>query len=154
GPSGWRRSQTGGTRRGKSSWRSEALVLQRPAIMNSNRATVLILSSDPGFSRELTESWAKTGDVPEFVLLEENLCHELRGDSYDLAVADAASSEKHSQLKKTLAAIGKPAIVVYRDNVHRNSPADIRSAVGSIVELSRQPSIWPEMPVLLGREIL
>jgi len=37
----------------------------------------LILSSNSAFSRELTESWQRGGDAPEFVLLEEICCSYL-----------------------------------------------------------------------------
>jgi signal transduction histidine kinase len=114
-----------------------------------NRPTVLILSSNPAFSRELTESWPKGGELPEFVLLEEDLCSELQRDTYDLAIADASNSEKSATLKRTLAAAGKPAIVV-----HSDSAGDACGINGPILELRRASQSWAVMPALLGREIL
>jgi len=114
-----------------------------------NRPTVLILSSNPAFSRELTESWPKVGEIPEFVLLEEDLCNELQRDTYDLAIADAANSEKRTSLKRALAAAGKPAIVV-----HSDSAGDVCGINGPIIELRRASQSWSVMPALLGREIL
>jgi len=114
-----------------------------------NRPTVLILSSNPAFSRELTESWPKGGEMPEFVLLGEDLCSELQRDTYDLAIADAANSGKRTNLKRTLAAAGKPAIIV-----HSDSSTDAYTIHGSILELRRTSQAWPVMPGLLGREIL
>ncbi len=117
--------------------------------MKFNRATVLILSSDPAFSRELTESWPKDAPTPEFVFLEGDLCRALQRDTYDLAIADAPSREKLAQLKQALAAAGKPAIVVYSDG-----SGDSHCISGPIIELCRRPEFWPAMPALLGREIL
>src|SRR3981189_1235819 len=97
-----------------------------------NRPTVLILSSNPALSRELTENWPKGGELPEFVLLEEDLCNELQRDTYDLAIADASNSEKSATLKRTLAAAGKPAIVI-----HSDSSTDAYTIHGSIIELGR-----------------
>src|SRR5256885_12739216 len=114
-----------------------------------NRPTVLILSSNPAFSRELTESWPKGGELPEFVLLEEDLCSELQRDTYDLAIAEAATSEKRATLKRALAEAGKPAIVL-----HSDSSGDAYTIHSSIIELRRTSQFWPAMPVLLGREIL
>ncbi len=114
-----------------------------------NRPTVLILSSNPAFSRELTESWPKGGELPEFVLLEEDLCSELHRDTYDLAIADAAKSEKRAPLKRALATAGKPAILI-----HADSSGDVYAIHGSILELRRASQSWAVMPVLLGREIL
>ena len=113
------------------------------------RPIVLILSSNPGFSRELTESWPGGGDAPEFVLLEEDLCSELQRDSYDLAIADAVTKEKHATLKQALAAAGKPAIVI-----HSDSAAEPYKIHGPILELRRAAHSWPAIPTLLGREIL
>jgi len=117
--------------------------------MKLHRPTVLILSSDPAFSRELTESWHKGGEAPEFVLLEEDLCRELQRDTYDLAIAEAVNPEKRAALKQALAAAGKPAIVV-----HSDTAADACSIHGPILELRRGLQSWPAMPALLGREIL
>jgi signal transduction histidine kinase len=117
--------------------------------MKLHRPTVLILSSDPAFSRDLTESWFQGGEAPEFVLLEENLCRELQRDTYDLAIADAVSPGKRANLRQALAAAGKPAIVV-----HSDASADSCSIHGPILELRRTSQSWPAMPALLGREIL
>ncbi len=117
--------------------------------MKLHRPTVLILSSDPAFSRELTESWPKGGEAPEFVLLEEDLCRELQRDTYDLAIAEAVNPEKRANLRQALAAAGMPAIVV-----HSGTSADACNIHGPILELRRGLQSWPAMPALLGREIL
>jgi hypothetical protein len=114
-----------------------------------NRPTVLILSSDPTFARDLTEAWPAGSELPEFVLLEENHCRELQRDTYDLAIADAGSPEKHAILKQALATAGKPAIVLHCDNA-----ASSCRIQGPILELQRTPQSWPAMPAVLGREIL
>ncbi len=70
------------------------------ATMSSNRPTVLILASDPAFSREITANWpqdpAPHSDGPEFIVLDEALSRDLEGSHYDLAIADASSVEKNS----------------------------------------------------------
>jgi hypothetical protein len=115
----------------------------------NNRATVLILSSDPAFSRELTESWPRGIEAPEFVLLEEGLCNALQRDTYDLAIAEAATAEKHSNLKEMLLAAGKPAIVI-----RSHSTANLGNPSGRIVDLPRDSKSWAAAAVLIGREIL
>jgi len=121
--------------------------------MKFNRTTVLILSSDPAFSRALTEHWPKSADTPEFVVLGDDLCQELCGDSYDLAIAEAASAEKHTSLKRALALAGKPAIMLH-PAVHTDQSANSHQVSGLIIELRRDPGVWPAIPLLLGREIL
>jgi len=117
--------------------------------MKLHRPTVLILSSDPAFSRELTETWPQGSEAPEFVLLEEDLCRELQPDTYDLAIADAVNSEKRANLRHALSAARKPGIIV-----HSDASADSCSTHGPIFELRRNLQSWPAMPALLGREIL
>jgi signal transduction histidine kinase len=116
--------------------------------MKFQRTTVLVLSSDPAFARELTESWPKGADAPEFVLLEQDLCRELRRDTFDLAIADASTDAKRESLCHALAATARPAIVISADG-----PSHGRIQ-GAIVELSRQHEMWPATAALVGREIL
>ncbi|MBZ5656480.1 MAG: hypothetical protein LAO56_14520 [Acidobacteriia bacterium] len=117
--------------------------------MKLNRSTVLILSSDPAFAREITANWPKDHDRPEFVVTEQDLCGELQGDTFDLAIADASSGERRANLRTAIAAAGKPAILMGCDF---SSPAS--STHGSTLELSREPESWAAMAGLLGREIL
>jgi len=113
------------------------------------RPIVLILSSDPAFSRQLTGSWVDGDDAPEFVILGQDLYQDLRSDSYDLAIADAASPDIAERLQRVLQGLGKPAIMV--------GAPDLEPAGGlqpPILELPREPKMWPSTVALLGREIL
>jgi len=156
-----------------------------------NRPTVLILASDPAFSREITASWPQDpdshSDRPEFIVLDQTFSRDLKGSQYDLAIADASSAEKNSSpgkndnqnadekrdkkrdkkdgrkkdkhkllrrysnqdLKPALAAAGKPAILI-----HSDSALDFYTLHGAVLELRREPGIWPAMAGLIGREIL
>jgi signal transduction histidine kinase len=116
--------------------------------MNQHQ-TVLILSSNRAFSRELIENWQGVEHAPEFVLLEEGLGHDLARDLYDLAIVEVAAPEKYSELKRMLAAAEKPVIVL-----HAYSGAEIRNFHYPVLELSRADHAWATTAVLLGREIL
>lgn len=135
-----------------------------------NRPTVLILASDPAFSREVTVNWpqdhAPHSNGPEFIVLDEGFSRDLKGSHYDLAIADASSDDKNDDknnneknkdkrkrlnkdLKQSLVAAGKPAIIVHSD------PAlDFYNIHGAVLELRREPGLWPSIAGLLGREIL
>lgn len=117
--------------------------------MNLNRPTVLILSSDPAFSRAVTEAWPRDAETPEFTLLEEDLSREFRRDTYDLAVADASSRQKRDTLTEALRAAGKPAVVVCS-----NEASDGSSTHKPVLWLRRDPELWPLTLGLVGREIL
>ena len=141
--------------------------------MSINRPTVLILSSDAAFSREITANWprdpAPHSDSPEFIVLDEAFSRDLQGSNYDLAIADASSVEnsistnedershpnqsvnlgQRKDLKLSLAAAGKPAILI-----HSDPSLDFYKLHGAVLEMRREPGLWPAIAGLLGREIL
>jgi signal transduction histidine kinase len=81
--------------------------------------------------------------------MEQGLCGDLQGDTFDLAIVDASSGEKRATLKNAIAAAGKPAILMGFDV----SP-EASSGHASILELGREPQSWAVTAGLLGREIL
>ncbi|MGB6387569.1 MAG: hypothetical protein WBD25_11110 [Terriglobales bacterium] len=150
--------------------------------MTINRPTVLILASDPAFSREITANWPHDplphSNGPEFIILDEGFSRELQGSHYDLAIADAAfvdkqldkqeekkedgkknekRKDKHQRLnkrlnkdlKQSLLAAGKPAILI-----HSDPSLDFYNIHATVIELRREPVIWPAIAGLVGREIL
>ncbi len=145
--------------------------------MSIYRPTVLILASDPAFSREVTSNWPQDPAphshgpefAPEFIVLDEGFSRDLKGSHYDLAIADASSVEKNKDgrqdkndkddrddrndrnkaLKQSLAAAGKPAIIV-----HSDATLDFYNLHGAVLELRREPGLWPAIAGLVGREIL
>jgi hypothetical protein len=143
----------------------EANLPSQKATMSTNRPTVLILASDPAFSREVTANWpqdaAPHSNAPEFIVLDEGFSRDLKGSHYDLAIADASSvgrnddknEDKHKllnkDLKQSLAAAGKPAIMI-----HSDPSLDFYNIHGAVLELRREPGLWPSIAGLVGREIL
>ncbi len=137
--------------------------------MTGNRPTVLILASDPAFARDITAHWpegpAPYSTAPEFIVLDHACSRDLNAGNYDLAIADASSEGEgknnnkgrrqplspclKKDLQQSLAAAGKPAIVV-----HSGPAGDLYNIHGTIVALRRTPGIWPAMAGLIGREIL
>jgi hypothetical protein len=137
--------------------------------MTSNRPTVLILASDPAFSREITANWPQDpsphSDGPEFIVLDGGFSRDLKGNQYDLAIADASSVDKtdlkinaarrrlnkrlNKDLKQSLTAAGRPAIVI-----HSDPSLDFYNIHGAVIDLRRQPGVWPAIAGLIGREIL
>lgn len=118
--------------------------------MNRNGSTVLILSSDPAFARKVTGTWPATAEPPEFIVLKEDLCHELRRDVFDLAIADAPAGPGRKTLTAVLASIGKPAILIGSSQPHSGASAGF-GVEGQLLFLPREMAA---MAGLLGREIL
>jgi len=148
--------------------------------MTANRPIVLILTSDPAFSREINAHWpgdrALRSNAPEFIVLDERFSRDLKGNNYDLAIADASYYEKRKHqykndksknidpeidtnksaqiesLKQALVAAGKPAIMIYSNSAPDSS--DFYKLDGDLCELRGEPEIWPAMAGLIGCEIL
>jgi len=124
--------------------------------MARTRATVLILSPDPGFARELAKAWPAGPNVPEFTVLEAVRAQNLAGADYDLAIADA-SCDAPMTLRQALAAARKPALLI-----HATGALPIARTDGVVVELCRgisdgsdtESDSWAQTAGLLGREIL
>ncbi len=152
-----------------------------------NRPTVLILASDPAFSREITAHWPRDplphSNGPEFIVLDEGFSRDLKGNHYDLAIADASSMEKKTshgkggaqiggadgkagdgkikakrrrlnqslnrELRQSLVAAGKPALVI-----HSDPSLDFYNIQGAVIDLRREPGVWPALAGLVGHEIL
>ena len=137
--------------------------------MTANRPTVLILASDPTFSREITANWPQDPSPhsrgPEFIILDGGFSRDLKGKEYDLAIADASSVDKtdlkinvarrrlnkrlNKDLKQSLTAAGRPAIVI-----HSDPSLDFYNIHGAVIDLRREPGVWPAIAGLVGREIL
>src|ERR1700680_117773 len=83
-----------------------------------NHPTVLILSSDPAFSREVTSKWPRgrgVFDAPEFILLDPALPSDLNGGHYDLAIVDGGGDESLAENS------GKKGKCATQNNVTRKS---------------------------------
>jgi hypothetical protein len=103
--------------------------------MSTRRPTVLILASDRAFAREISAAWpqeaaprsAARSIRPEFVVLDQGLARELEGSHY----------------------ARKPAIIIHSDR-----SLDFYQIHGAVLELRREPLLWPAIAGLVGREIL
>jgi signal transduction histidine kinase len=122
--------------------------------MNRNRATVLILSSDPAFARKVTGNWPAASEAPEFILLKEDLCHELRRGTFDLAIADADSGPMGETLTALLASTGRPAILIGSSQPDSGAASAGCGIEGQLLFLPRELAAWAVVAGLLGREIL
>jgi signal transduction histidine kinase len=122
--------------------------------MNRNGSTVLILSSEPTFARQVTGNWPAGAEAPEFIVLKEDLCHELRRDVFDLAIADAPAGPKRETLTAVLASIGKPAILIGSNQPDSGAASGGCGIEGELLFLPRELAAWATVAGLLGREIL
>ncbi len=149
--------------------------------MSTKRPTVLILASDPAFARDLSAAWpqepaprsATHSGRPEFIVLDQGLSRDVEGNHYDLAIADACfgkrnihgkdsqalHQDQHQTLRQSLVAARKPAIIIYparihSERIHSDRSLDFYQLHGAVLELRREPGLWPAIVGLVGREIL
>ena len=65
--------------------------------MNTHRPTVLILSSDPAFAREVTANWPRDGEAdyksPEFIVLDPGVWRNFDDAPHGLVIADASADK-------------------------------------------------------------
>jgi hypothetical protein len=140
-----------------------------------NQPTVIILSSDPAFSREITANWPRgsgSSGTPEFIVLDPTLSSDLNGGHHDLAILDnsgqtasgksakrrgrrnqesvaSKANDTDLDIKLSLVSLGRPAIVIQPD-----SEMIFYAIKGSAIEIRREPRIWAEITGLIGREVL
>lgn len=135
--------------------------------MNIHRPTVLILASDPSFSREIIAHWPQDpvahSNAPEFIVLDDGFASDLQSSHYDLAIADAAlvghnqdtlprryrNKRLNRALKQSLRAAGKPTIWI-----HSDPSRGFYCIHGPMLELRREPGIWPWIAALAAYEML
>jgi hypothetical protein len=148
--------------------------------MSTKRPTVLILASDPAFARDISAAWPQEpaprsthSGRPEFIVLDQGFSRDLEGSHYDLAIADASFDEKNTHgkynralhqdqydaLRQSLVAARKPAIIIHSERIHpdripSDRSLDFYQLHGAILELRREPGLWPAIAGLVGREIL
>jgi hypothetical protein len=149
--------------------------------MSTKRPTVLILASDPACGRAITAAWpqepaprsATHSRRPEFVVLDQGLSRDLEGGHYELAIADASfgkrnihgkdsqalHQDQHQTLRQSLLAARKPAIIIHSERIRSeripsDRSLDFYQLHGLVLELRREPGLWPAIAGLVGREIL
>ncbi len=145
-------------------------------ILASDRAFARDISA--AWPQEPTPRSAVHSSRPEFVVLDQGLSRDLEGSHYDLAIADASFDEKnangkssqalcgdrHQTLRQSLVAARKPAIIIHSERIHperihserihSDHSLDFYQLHGAVLELRREPGLWPAIAGLVGREIL
>ncbi len=113
-----------------------------------DQATVLIISDDADFSRVVLDRWQGERNAPAFTLMSGDICRDLDGDGFDMAIVSAVRPEVLSAVFNSLGPAGNPVLFV-----RQQSAADGGQLPPSVTVL-RQQEGWLDALVLLSREIL
>ncbi len=113
-----------------------------------DQATVLIISDDADFSRVVLDRWQGERNAPAFTLMSGDICRDLAGDGFDMAIVGAVRHEVLSAVFNSLGPAGNPVLFV-----RQQSAAESGHLPPSVTVL-RQQEGWLDALVLLSREIL
>ncbi len=115
-----------------------------------DQPTVMIISDDADFSREVTSRWQTERSVPAFTLMSGDLCDGFDAGAFELAIVGAIAPRAIPAVLKALEATGKPAIFVCNDA----QTAQVARDTQPRVLLLRQYEGWLDALVLLSSEAL
>jgi len=113
-----------------------------------DQATVLIISDDADFSRVVLDRWQGERNAPAFTLMSGDICRDLDGDGFDMAIVSAVRPEVLSAVFNSLGPAGNPVLFV------RQQSAEDSGQLPPSVTVLRQQEGWLDALVLLSREIL
>ena len=113
-----------------------------------DQSTVLIISDDADFSRVVLDRWQGERNAPAFTLMSGDICRDLAGDGFDMAIVGAVRPEVLSAVFNSLGPAGNPVLFV-----RQQSAAESGQLPPSVTVL-RQQEGWLDALVLLSREIL
>jgi signal transduction histidine kinase len=115
-----------------------------------DQRTVLILSDDAEFPRQVSGRWQSERMVPTFTVLGSNLQHGFDSDAFDLAVVGPLRRDALRPAVRSLEASGRPVIVVSE----ASPTAQALGLESSRVLAVRRSEGWPDTVVLVAIEIL
>ena len=115
-----------------------------------DQPTIMIISDDADFSREVTSRWQTERSVPPFTLMSGDLCHGFDAGAFELAIVGAIAPRAITPLLKALEATGKPVVFVCNDVQTAQVVRDTQPRV----LLLRQHEGWLDALVLLSTEAL
>jgi signal transduction histidine kinase len=128
-------------------------VLEEPVEPESeivNPHTVLIISDDAAFSRQLSHCWQKQRAVPAFTTLRSDLAHDFDADAFDLAIVAAMGKEASKRVWKELDRSGNPVIAL----LPVGQTAEFAPSEFLRILTLPQHEGWVDAVVLLAAEVL
>ena len=113
-----------------------------------DQATVLIISDDADFSRVVLDRWQGKRNAPAFTLMSSDVCRDLAGDGFDMAIVGAVRPEVLSAVFNSLGPAGNPVIFV------RQQSTEDGGQLPPNITVLRQQEGWLDALVLISSEIL
>ncbi|MGA8149683.1 MAG: hypothetical protein WB952_01805 [Terriglobales bacterium] len=115
-----------------------------------DQATVLIISDDAGFSREITSRWQSERNVPSFTLMSSDIRLAFDPENFQLAIAGGIRTQALSVVLEAMDAAGKRVIFVSES---LSTLQTVRDRWPRILPL-RQQEGWLDTLMLVANESL
>jgi len=115
---------------------------------NVDQHTVLIVSDDASFSRQVSARWLAERSVPAFTVLGGNLDGDFDGNAFELAILGPVRPDALKSVPRLLESSRKPFILVCDARQDTVGPTISRMPV------LRMHEGWPDALVLLAAETL
>lgn len=115
-----------------------------------DQSTVLIISDDADFSRLVMDGWQGERNAPAFTLMSGDICRDLDGDGFDMAVVGAVRPDVLASVFKALDPAGNPVLFV---DDGKQSAHKARQGRPHVTVL-RQQEGWMDALLLVSTEIL
>ncbi|HXP16754.1 MAG TPA: hypothetical protein VN868_06600 [Terriglobales bacterium] len=114
-----------------------------------DQPTVLIISDEPEFSRAVMDRWQAEREAPAFTLMSGDLCRDLDGAGFDLAVVGPVRTRVASLLQ-VLDPADKPVLLVRKEK----QGVEEASKTQPGIRVLKQQEGWLDALVLVSSEIL
>lgn len=114
-----------------------------------DQPTVLIISDEPEFSRAVMDRWQAEREAPAFTLMSGDLCRDLGGAGFDLAVVGPVRTRVASLLQ-VLDPADKPVLLVRKEK----QGVEEASKTQPGIRVLKQQEGWLDALVLVSSEIL
>jgi signal transduction histidine kinase len=115
-----------------------------------DQSTVLIISDDADFSRAVMDRWQGERNAPAFTLMSGDICRDLDGDGFDMAVVGAVRPDILPAVFEALDPGGNPVVFV---GDGKQSTQKARQMQPRINVLQQQEG-WLDALVLVSTEVL
>jgi signal transduction histidine kinase len=115
-----------------------------------DQRTVLVVSEDAEFSRQLSNRWQAERMVPAFTVLHSDFTQGFDRDAFDLAIVFPPRSEVRKRVLSELDRTGKPVILLAQPG----QPGETTLTEFPRLLCLRQQEGWPDALVLLASEVL
>ncbi len=113
-----------------------------------DQSTVLIISDDADFSRVVMDRWQGERNAPAFTLMSGDICRDLDGDGFDMAIVGAVRPEVLSAVFQSLGPAGNPVLFVSQQSPHKTGQMQPG------VSVLQQQEGWLDALMLLSTEVL